>query len=297
MKIVTRGRPPWQLPQTRNNALLIIRTVNTLQGDSEYPLRLKGIAREFHKDTPETIGLIGMQEVKEEMTSCPIEPAKDHGASCFARILGQQFSESRVTSAYQGNLGIVAGYPWVITENNWWVLGKDSWKKDTISDVGRDLISPIIPNPGGRRLLEAICRYGKDGPLLRFYTTHLSHDGQGKQGEQKEQRHEQIENLLKIVSSRASNGELPPIIVGDFNFKKDEEPSSYEKMATSLTLLTDPNFIDQIWFGRFTQNKACNYRVVEKHNVSLTSEHNVDGERFGQLTDHDSIGLWLEITE
>src|SRR5207245_254931 len=76
---------------------LIVRTVNTLQGDPYYPRRLLGIAREFKRDWPMSIGLIGMQEVKQDMDRCLVGSETGHGAKCFAAIMKETYGGNATT--------------------------------------------------------------------------------------------------------------------------------------------------------------------------------------------------------
>lgn len=123
---------------------------------------------------------------------------------------------------------MVAGADWDRVSESRWELGKDGWRK--------------WPKRSTRYLFEVKLIHVATRRGVRFYTTHLSH-GDDQSG----QRVEQIAKLLKIVRERARPGELPPIVVGDFN----RLPTSRigQMMDEHFALAHNSNY-DQIWIGR-----------------------------------------------
>lgn len=163
-------------------------------------------------------------------------------------------------------------------------------------------------NRSTRYLLCTRLRHRTDGWLLRFYTTHLSH-GQ----DQISQRKDQIKKLREIVKGVSIEGELPPIVVGDFNLTHDSNPNQFDRMNEDFWRANAEGLacadrmpayggIDHIWVGRassFPQAKA-KLTVVRYHTeangqgLDLKSNHTVDGY-VGPLTDHYSPGISFRI--
>src|SRR5262245_36485898 len=140
-------------------------------------------------------------------------------------------------------IAALVGLPWHMNSLDSWVIGSD-------------------PVTGGddRYLAETVVS-GVAG-TFRFYVTHLSHRS-GTEWESA--RGQQIDFIRNKINSRVQAGELPPIIVGDFNFTAGggdkDEPNNYNKMARYFYLATKAGIycyggqprsagIDQIWIGR-----------------------------------------------
>lgn len=102
--------------------------MNTEGGEDHYPLRVKGITAELHRDQPTQLGLVGLQEVKKQMERCLFSPARDSGVACFARAMAAAY-DAPAASARKGPLGIVAGDDWRLLAEQGWTLGKDSLLK------------------------------------------------------------------------------------------------------------------------------------------------------------------------
>jgi endonuclease/exonuclease/phosphatase family metal-dependent hydrolase len=277
---------------------LVARSVNTKGSDAHYPLRLSGIATAFHDDWPNHVGIIGMQEVRASMDRCPVGSGNINGAACFARVLASQFGEAATEVHYSAapNLGIVVGGEWQIISSTSWKLGTD-----------RDKYGP---NPSERSLLEALVQHKTQPWRFRFYSTHLSHHA-----DQIEQRQSQIDKLRQLIKGRPRDKELPPIVVGDFNFIPVEEPSSYDKMNADFHLVNEAALgcddrgrpiqagIDQIWVGRYTSFlRDRDFEPVRYHTVLSTWGNGLDlttprvvGDYNGRLTDHNSPGFSFRI--
>ena len=272
---------------------LVVRTVNTKQEDEQYPKRLEGIAGEFFADWPKQAGVIGMQEVKTNMDRCPFHPADAHGADCFARIMKNTYSLASASAVHRDPLGIVAAGDWEITASDNWELGKD--------DIGH------LGARSTRYLLEATVRDRTKGWAFRMYTTHLSH------GDQLSQRHDELDKIVDHILSRNKIGEMPPILVGDFNFQEHEEPDSYAKLNRYFWLVNDAAWhclggqpvttgIDQIWVGRYESFphreslKLIRFHTgAEGNGIVLKSPKVVDGVSLPRLTDHNSPGASFKV--
>lgn len=294
---------------------LVVRTVN-LKGNGlpDYPKRLKGIAEDFYSDWPMNIGVIGMQEAKVWMTHCPVAPARDFSAPCFARLLEKEYGNTNAEGTHgyyfktlwgaslptNTSLGAVVGAPWQIVGQAFWEIGQDA--------------NSHLGNKSIRYLLETILMNDAERWTLRFYTTQISHPPG-----QEAQRHAQIGKIIDIVRSRVGYRELPPVIVGDFNMSKAGEPSSFDMMNAHFSyVLTQAigclpdgkpmaesinNRGDQIWTGRpssFPQTRGL-LIPIQYHTgptgggILLATRHVVDGTVLDSLTDHNSPGITFKI--
>src|SRR5436309_8404178 len=127
-----RGASPW-LPQRvtpkEQRVDLVIRAVNTEAGSNflwkkvgpfwvpipDYALRLRALAKAFNQDWPRSIGLIGMQQIKENMKDCPVPPESDDGTHCFARILESEYNatgQHLSATPARGEFQLPPGTPW-----------------------------------------------------------------------------------------------------------------------------------------------------------------------------------------
>ena len=257
-------------------------------GWPRYASRLDGIARAFFADWPEEIGLIGMQEVRSTMTTCPEWPASTvDGGRCFAKKLEAVFSKP-ADSRFAEQLAVIADGHWEILSSDHWQMGHDSGT-----------------GTSSRWLLETKLRHRARNWTLRFYSTHLSHPSD-MLGTQEAERNEEIRNLTAKVAARASSGELPPVLAGDLNFIPASEPSSNSLMQGTFALLNE-EYVDcngigavgeplHVWVGRRAAfpNSLGRYAVIRfatspgREGLDLASSH---------LTDHPSIGFSLKVVD
>lgn len=283
-------------PPSVADDLVVVRTINTHRcgvkrldkdcpGD-EYRWRLRGIADKLKTNYPAAVDLVGLQEVAGE-TSCLLTTKKVHGPACFAKELGQAYSDAGTAGLYStGNqVGIVVGGEWEVLGWGYWEVG---WWFDK------------------RYLIETRLRHKTKGYLLRFYSTHVSNTSAGK-------RERQIRDVVAKVRDRASSGELPPIVVGDFNASRDFSTGEAE---TSVRLMeahfwrpidsTKPTGklpIDMVYVGKKSSfpNSVKNFEPVQPPlYVRLTQKPGtVPGyPNFPyQLTDHDAHGYVLKVIE
>src|SRR5207249_3874693 len=118
------------------------------------------------------------------------------GVDCLARQSGAVFGNPAIGS-HTGELGIVVSSDWDRTSDDGWEIGKDKASKGSSRST--------------RYLLETLVEHKQRHWRLRFYTTHLSHNGKTLLGlvddNQKEQRIAQTKKLLDIVRERAQAGE------------------------------------------------------------------------------------------
>jgi endonuclease/exonuclease/phosphatase family metal-dependent hydrolase len=306
-----QGTQCWlvQTPFPINDIHLTVRTVNMASSQlDDYNMRQWGIAQQFKIDWASGQDIIGIQEAKENMSDCVAGVTQTTGASCFGSAmaqngLGPSYSVVRTEASGSSQLGIIIGKDWKLLASEGWRLGKDSLRH--------------LGSRSTRRLIEAVVRHKDHGWTLRFYTTHLSHGA-----DQKEQRLDQIDRLREIIAERVDPGELPPVVVGDFNFRK-EESESYQKMNAHFQLvnelaigcLTDGKpteaGIDHIWVGRktaFPQTTGTfvplRYHTTAANGsgVDLKSQRTVDPVRgqpayTGALSDHNSPGFSFKIVD
>jgi len=261
-----KARSTW-FPQVQRPEPLIVRTNNQKQEWSDhdsYRDRLAGTARAFRANWPLSIGLIGAQEVGDTVPGNSGGTDENvRGIDCFAQALGTEFrTETRAAGDHA--IGIVVGHPWCIESTEIWEIGKESWKRWT------------FPGGRGRRyLLETLISNRVKPWYLRFYSTHLSH------GEvQRKQRKTQARKIASIIRERPQAGELPPILVGDFNATAEGEPDVFTEIA-GLFQLAHARDYDQIWTGRGSSFPQCKggYRLLGVDVVDLVAQG---------LSDHDA---------
>lgn len=293
---------------------VVVRTVNTAGGAyPRYPIRLWGIAEAFSRDGTTPNEIIGVQEAPQQLTGCPSGPSEAQGTDCFARVMAEHglgsTSAARSTAGGSNQIGIVVGGNWDIISSHVTDLGRDHW----VMRPRRSWITPRLT----RRLLEAKVRHKEHGWILRFYTTHLS---QGVR--QRQQRLEQIDRLVEIVTSRVGDGELPPIVAGDLNFRSGEA-ESYERMSRHFELVNAlavgclPNGYptdagrDHVWVGRpvaFPQTRGSfvplRYHTTADRGggIDLKSRRTVVPPRgseayMGPLSDHHSPALSFTVAD
>jgi len=265
---------------------LVVRTINTHQPAPDYPVRLFGIARLFKKEWPYGAGVIGMQEVPGKMTGCLTMSGVVDGSECLASALGD-----KTASAYSNRVGIVAGYPWEITGSDYWNVG--NWFEK-------------------RYLLETRLKHSIKGWKLRFYTTHLS---SGRR--YRESRLKQVREIIRIVRKRAMPGELPPIVVGDFNAGRyfdgtrpessvlEMEKFFYRPIDRALECKADApaeTGIDLVYIGKRSvfDKSTGEFVLIRTHNIKFAGiPVKVEGAPgfFDELTDHHSQGFSFHIKD
>jgi endonuclease/exonuclease/phosphatase family metal-dependent hydrolase len=286
---------------------LVIRTINVHHGAAAYPLRLHGIAQELYRDYPAQIGLIGIQELaKGKMTDCLRGGFYDNGAGCLASeftFLYGQKAEARIPEKnwwedIREGLGIIADDNWKIIDTKSWSLGND------------------------RTLMEVFLEHKTKGYKLRFYNTHFSsnvgvkwyqkllYGYKSSRDEGEKRRIVQARKLIRIVMERAKPGELPPVVVGDFNagrnFVRGKAEASVRKMEKHFWQPLD-NFSssctgytvrDLIYIGKkesFPYSRG-RFQLVRWHRVLMHRKPVVvNGTRLDELTDHNAEGFSFNI--
>ncbi|MFC1540275.1 endonuclease/exonuclease/phosphatase family protein [Gemmatimonadota bacterium] len=267
---------------------------------------MRKMAELYYRDWPHDIGLIGMQEVKTRMTSCTAVTGQVHGAQCFAELLEDVYGQSADWRSY-GELGIVVGFPWEI-------IGTERY------ELSRDTKGATLGSRASMRLLLGVkVRHSTHGWILRFYTTHLSHDSKWDNGTIRVNRSAdrilQVNKLVRLVRNMAEEAELPPIIVGDFNMGMSDEEFMAIMMGFGYRLANLQAVgclengrpipvdigIDHIWYRYRGQQTQGYYTPIRYH----TSDHGggIDfkaryqlGDYWGKLSDHNSPGITFSIT-
>ena len=275
------------IPAETDDVDLLVRTMNTHRSAPHYPIRLRGIAQKFHQDWSGQVGLIGLQEVKGKMTGCKTGRARTNGARCMAAELSSLFGVEAHGRYSTGNeVGLVIG-------GSWRIISKEHW------ELGRWL--------DRRYLIETLIEHKSAGYRLRFYSTHLSNTS-------KDKRSRQAKDVVAKVRERAKTGELPPIVVGDFNagrnFVTGEAEDSVRKMEAHFwrpidTLNLGPNpitgtGIDIIYIGKKSSfpNSRGLFRPVQRRHIPMAGiPASVVGhpEFTDELTDHHSEGFTFKI--
>lgn len=268
-----RAGSTW-FPQVQRLEPLIVRTNNQKQESSKlapYRDRLKATAGAFHANWPLSIGVIGAQEVGDTVPENSGRAEENlSGIEFFAQALGSEF-HTDTRAAGDHHLGIVVGHPWCIDSFEIWVIGKESWEK----------WEPLNGGRGERYLLETLISNRVKACHFRFYSTHLSHE------DQKEQRKTQGSKIASIISERPQAGELPPILVGDFNTTPEGEPDVFTDIA-GLFQLAHMRDKDQIWTGRGSSFPQCRggYRLLGVDVLDLPAQG---------LSDHSSPVVAFQI--
>jgi endonuclease/exonuclease/phosphatase family metal-dependent hydrolase len=272
-----------------------VRSVNTHGDAGNYSVRLRAIADEFAADSQNFVGLIAMQEVKEDMENCHVnrgwEDPPAHGSWCLALLLEERHMPEIVYHAYRSRLGIVVGKPWRWLETNYWTIGSDASFLDPFLDY--------------RHLLEVRVENTITGHQLRFYSTHLSHDTKADDDtvttSRVVNRAEQVSEIREIIRGRASPGELPPVIAGDFNFGPDDGVNEAAMMDDFENRYQSR--VDIIWTGKpevFSsvgrlEDAGSGANATLDFRTPRTVSYQFDGARFfsGSLSDHDSPRTFL----
>jgi hypothetical protein len=230
---------------------LIVHAYNTLyargarrRGWPDYPRRLALAAEKLDEAWPHQLDLIGLQEAGDKVVGCATGGSGKHSVTaCFAALLGRRFGAS-LRFVEHHELGIV----W--DDDRWaTVPGGGAWR------IGRRRL--LFARRGVdfgavRYLLGVKLRHRETGRVLAFFTTHLANDER-----RRSEREGQIDRLLAIVERQVGPGELPPILVGDFNFRADER-ASYERLNRRCWLANEavsgevrpPVGVDHVWVGR-----------------------------------------------
>jgi hypothetical protein len=303
----TENRTCWLVDPVPSNPLdvqLVVRTANIPREEPGYPDytgRLQAVAQKMYEDWLLSLGLVGLQELEPSVDDCLEPPPSATGLSCFERSLGRAYGGGTTTTSF-AKLGIVAGAPWNILRGDHWKIGSDGLFEDD------------------RYLLEAYVRNDSTGRVFRFYTTHLSHDSHYPDGSLKtsraRQRVEETSALLGRIIERVQPGELPPIVVGDFNASMDQR-AVYESMKARFENVGElalhclgsdaggaPNEVpfDHLWIGRpnaFTGTQG-HWRILRYHTdrrgggLDLRNAQPVRGAMI-PLSDHDSPGASLAV--
>lgn len=237
----------------------------------------------FHKEWPNSLGLVALQEVPESSPGCGAcfggaSGCNPTGAACFAGSAETLFG------------GLHAWGHDIVVPPDWEALGFER------HPIGCD----YTPLCNQRFVEEALVRHRTRGWTLRFYSTHFSHRSD-KLGPQIENRKEQARNLVSWVTSRAQPGELPPIVAGDFNALLSSAEDS--EMLSTLRQHLDPANdipqchteagigIDQIWVGTKVgfPSSTGTWRTVRHHGLNGT------GLDMQGNTDHRSPAVSLQL--
>jgi hypothetical protein len=287
----------WLLPEWKANPELyasginlVVRTVNVDGGNSdEYPrpgVRVFGIAQALHDDEEDRIGVTGIVEAH-DVSDCPVGTASSNSVACFAEAT-KRFYGSDVVRAHwlinnESGRGVVVGGPWLLADN------KTAWE----IGYGRWLLETRVSSYAGR---------------FRFYVTTLSNDGHDD--DKSAERVSEIKQIKEHVKARVQPGELPPIVVGDFNFTSNgganDEPSTRQQMEEDFYLVSKVGSYcydgihgaipyNQVWIGKASRfpstngsYKAVRYSTVDTPTgIELHERRTVLGIDFlNGLTDH-----------
>jgi len=278
---------------------VMIRSVNLdkTEGRRYYPRRMQRISEMVRAGWP-SVGLIGLQEVRAEMTGCRGRGQRGrrvNGARCFAQLLTDRYP-GRVRSVFYQT-----DYPfWPDPDGGGGVAYGPEWR---LLSRARFNIGPGLECRGwscqnyDRYLIEARLQHRSTGKILRFYNTHFY---PGRSGFRKGVRATQARELVDRIRSRVRTGELPPIVVGDFNNRTSE--ASYGTMEDNFwrpeQVIQDScghahMSIDRIYVGKksaFPQTRG-GFQVGPQQTL-LTTQSRVSGV---PASDHNASGHVLYI--
>lgn len=275
---------------------ITVRTINFETTRDQYPERMQKIAKKVANDR-QVIGgervpeLIGMEELREKMTKCQgggLWETTVTGARCFAALqkdLGQGtfgwfFDGVSYPGWFDPDEG--GGAAW---SDGFEVLQKNRWN-----------IGPGIEGTTNydRYLIEVELLHQKSKRRLRFYVTHFY---PGHTAERREYRKVQASELIEKVLARATDGDLPPLLVGDFNFDSFEEDGSIllnghftrAPVLVAAACGSQPDSAYDIVYvakkSSFPRSKGT-YRLGRLRKLTLNPD----------LSDHNSLGqvMWVE---
>jgi hypothetical protein len=274
---------------------VLVRTLNTYGQGVGNPLRLRGIAREFHSDLKSQIGLIGLQEARNDMWGCRAGSSLSNAAYCLAAELSILFGprvEGRHTlGGSEVEVGIVAG-------DDWRVISSDHWGIHT---------GFLGFGTRHRKMLEVLLEHRVEGFRVRFYSVHFTPGD-----DEKSERRHQAKRVTGIVRERARTGELPPIVVGDFNAQRNFVTGDTEASVRQLeknfwrpidtlnlnSVAIPSTGIDIIYIGKKSRfsGSAGRFRPVKHRPIQMNDkEVVVEGVVIPELSDHDAEGFTLKI--
>ena len=295
------GKPCWLIKPVMVNLErdvdLLIRTVNVLGEHPCLTKRLLGIARLFQQEFPQAVGVIGMQEMR-EIDDCRNAGHTAGSGQCVVSIIKNVYGVDSTYSSVRGKNGILAGDPWRIVESRFWELGTKWW------NIGSLLRCRKNAWPSYRYLLEAKLVHIEKGWTLRFYCTHLTRASECE-------RLEQAKKITAIIRKRAEPGELPPVMVGDFNagrhlgtsVQPEEsvlELENYFYRPTDRACDQTYTGIDLIYIGKksaFPSSRGQYVPIRANPVYFLGLQTRIDDfpEFCDELTDHHSNGVSLKI--
>lgn len=275
---------------------LTVRTINFETTADEYPHRMAKIAKEIADDRQTTDNepvpeLIGLEEARENMTNCQgggLWTSTVNGSKCFA-ALQKDLGQGTFGSFYDG-----VSYPaWFDPD----LGGGAVWSKGfSVLQRNRWNIGPGIEGTTNydRYLLEVELLHERSAGHLRFYVTHLY---PGHTAERRRIRKDQALELINKVLSRASQHDLPPILVGDFNFDSFDEDAAilignhFWRAPLLVKAACGPqpdSSYDIVYIGKkasFPYSRGT-YRLGRLRKVDLSPT----------LSDHNSLGqvMWVE---
>jgi len=197
---------------------LMVRTINLARHLPYRQMRLRGIAQQFYKDWPHQIGLIGVTDPGREIDNCLSLPSgtKTYSTQCFASELARLFTiesppfngvkSDQATEGENDSKGADVG---VVVGAEWTVIGRDTWQ------LGYNCYCPAVRRANwARKMIEVVLEHKVTKDILRFYTLYFY------AGDDARIRTLQAKKATNIIHDRAQPGELPPIVVGDFNARR-----------------------------------------------------------------------------
>jgi hypothetical protein len=287
---------------------LVVRTYNVLEREAAekkgfhkpYNERLDAAARLFLEDWKPSPGIVALQEAADSLRLCEQNmPGDTKVTTCLAVKLGKLFGRPMERATTGQDLGIT--WP----ADDWLRMpGGGVWKLPPIKQgfMGLNHAHSYI------QAIKLIHRQKKW--RVTIVNTHLAHNSwPAKDGSVKDRsdvRARQLDKLLPIIDGIVTNGELPPILVGDFNFDYHETPN-VRRVQQRFSLANAPGIaalsdgrptrtsVDHIWTGRpdHFSRTAGEWIPVRVH-VGGGNDSGLEFERHG-ISDHASPAVSFRI--
>jgi hypothetical protein len=256
--------PAWTLPQPDFQ----VRSLNAHGETKDEKARMRGLARDIRQESPSSFGIVGGQEMPY------VDILADELRNTYGSAVGTDFT------AHDDNA--------ILFNDEWESLGGTT-----------HCLEVYFGFCGGnnRWVIEEVLKNKQTGWILRFYSTHLTNTSESV-------RADEASRLVSWIKKRAQPGELPPIVVGDFNQGGFSEKAVQTMKASFDRPMErkkegDDN-VDAIYLGKKSvfQKSTGVYFPLRTHTLFFAGHPtSVDGypEFCDELTDHPSPAIDLHV--
>lgn len=290
---------------------VLVRAYNVFSpGYRNLPERLGRAAVRFREDGG--IGLVALQEASlsdapVNKIACPRpESSRRDIVECFRDLVRETNPGTDPRGVRWGGLGFVwDDYRW---ENIGWEP-PDSTSFQSLPFRVWNLPPRIRQNwfqrlfglesHDGQYMIGVRFRHRSTGRVLRLLDTHFAADSDGDDGKNRVQRERQAESVVRILDSQTFlPGELPPILLGDLNYKPAEQPAPAEILKRRFSPMNElapegDDAVMQVWVAKTGVFPRTSGRYdLTKYTLPDMGPHPCgDKERPRCITDHQSPSL------